>query len=155
MSLDLFKQTMSDLVDDIQGKPLNSSLQAYLQQNYSVDSAAFKVIRQICESAIKEGWMCEREAGGIGYGRVLKPSDQRQGFSVDVVLMNNIKGPHHRHPKGEIDMIMPLTTGAKFDGKGEGWCVYPENSTHHPTVTGGEAMILYLLPQGAIEFTKP
>ncbi len=154
MSLELFEQAMRDLAVAIEGRPLDADLQAYLQQNYAPDSAEFRAIRQLCESAIDEGWMCEREAGGIRYGRVLKPSDEWQGFSVDVVLMKDVKGPHHRHPMGEIDMIMPLTAGAQFDGKGEGWCVYPQGSAHHPTVTGGEAIILYLLPQGAIEFTN-
>jgi len=28
-------------------------------------------------------------------------------------------------------------------------------SAHRPTVTGGRALILYLLPEGRIEFTKP
>jgi hypothetical protein len=154
VSLELFEQAMRDLAVAIEGRPVDAELQAYLQQSYAPGSAEFRAIRQICESAIDQGWMCEREAGGIRYGRVLKPSDEWQGFSVDVVLMKDAKGPHHRHPKGEIDMIMPLTAGAQFDGKDEGWCVYPEGSAHHPTVTGGEAIILYLLPQGAIEFTN-
>jgi hypothetical protein len=67
--------------------------------------------------------------------------------------MNNVVGPHHRHPKGEIDMIMPLSDDAKFDGNGIGWLVYGLNSAHQPTVTDGKAIILYLLPDGAIEFT--
>lgn len=41
----------------------------------------------------------------------------------------------------------------RFDGMGEGWHVCPAGSDHHPTVTGGDAYVLYLLPEGAIEFT--
>jgi len=98
--------------------------------------------------------MCNREAGGIKYGRVMKPSPETRGFSVDVVDMQDLKGPHHRHPKGEIDMIMPLTPEAKFDGHGEGWFVYAPDTAHNPTVSSGRALVLYLLPEGAIEFTK-
>jgi hypothetical protein len=98
--------------------------------------------------------MCNREAGGIKFGRVIKPGPDTQGFSVDVVDMQNIKGPHHRHPNGEIDMIMPLDSAAKFDGRGAGWMVYGPDSAHSPTVSDGRALVLYLLPQGAIEFTK-
>jgi hypothetical protein len=98
--------------------------------------------------------MCSREAGGIRFGRVIKPGPDTQGFSVDVVEMKDIKGPHHRHPNGEIDMIMPLTPTAKFDGRGAGWMVYGPDSAHSPTVSDGRALVLYLLPQGAIEFTK-
>jgi hypothetical protein len=68
--------------------------------------------------------------------------------------MGDCKGPHHRHPNGEIDMIMPLDANAKFDGRGKGWLVYPAGHAHNPTVSEGRALVLYLLPQGAIEFTK-
>jgi hypothetical protein len=98
--------------------------------------------------------MCAREAGGIRFGRVIKPGAATNGFSVDVVEMSSIVGPHHSHPNGEIDFIMPLDTTARFDGRGAGWLVYPAGSAHPPTVTGGRALVLYLLPQGAIEFSK-
>ena len=49
---------------------------------------------------------------------------------------------------------MPVTPEARFDGRGAGWCVCEPGSAHHPTVTGGAALVLYLLPDGAIEFTK-
>ena len=98
--------------------------------------------------------MCKHEGGGIRYGRVVKPLPDTHGFSVDVVDMDNIVGPHHVHPEGEIDLIMPLTEGAHFDGHPAGWCVYGPGSAHQPTVSGGRALVLYLLPQGAIEFTR-
>jgi hypothetical protein len=31
--------------------------------------------------------------------------------------------------------------------------VYEAGSAHHPTVTEGRALVLYLLPQGSIQFT--
>jgi hypothetical protein len=68
--------------------------------------------------------------------------------------MKPVAGPHHRHPNGEIDFIMPLEPGAQFDGRDAGWLVYEPGSAHSPTVTRGRALILYLLPQGAIEFTR-
>jgi hypothetical protein len=98
--------------------------------------------------------MCEREAGGIRYGRVIKPGPHTHGFSVDVVDMPPIVGPHHSHPNGEIDLVLPLETDARFDGRGAGWLVYGPGSSHHPTVSGGRALVLYLLPNGAIEFTR-
>jgi hypothetical protein len=98
--------------------------------------------------------MCSREHAGIRYGRVIKPGAATHGFSVDVVEMDDIAGGHHRHPNGEIDLVLPLTAAAKFDGHGAGWVVYGAGSAHTPTVTGGKALVLYLLPQGAIEFTQ-
>jgi len=67
--------------------------------------------------------------------------------------MESIEGPYHAHPNGEIDLIMPLTDGAQFDNYPAGWCVYEPGSAHRPTVTGGRALVLYLLPEGAITFT--
>jgi hypothetical protein len=67
--------------------------------------------------------------------------------------MQDVAGPHHMHPKGEIDLIMPLTPGARFDDCPAGWCVYEPGSAHRPTVSQGRALVLYLLPQGAIQFT--
>ncbi len=103
---------------------------------------------------VEQGWLCQQEAGGIRYGRAIKPAEATSSFSVDVVRMADIKGPHHRHPKGEIDMIMPLEGEARFDGHAQGWLVYPENSEHSPTVSGGTALVLYLLPDGAILFSR-
>jgi hypothetical protein len=68
--------------------------------------------------------------------------------------MRDIAGPHHLHPQGEIDLIMPLEDDVTFDGRPAGWCVYPAGSAHSPTVRNGRALVLYLLPQGQIEFTK-
>ena len=52
-------------------------------------------------------------------------------------------------------MVMPITPGAQFDGTDRGWCVFEPGTAHHPTVTNGEALILYMLPDGKIEFTEP
>jgi hypothetical protein len=76
------------------------------------------------------------------------------GFSVDVVDMKDIAGPHHTHPNGEIDLIMPIDGDATFDERPAGWCVYGPGTAHRPTVAHGRALVLYLLPQGAIEFTR-
>ena len=55
---------------------------------------------------------------------------------------------------GEIDLIMPLEGDALFDGHPAGWLVCPPGSAHRPTVSQGRALVLYLLPQGRIEFTR-
>lgn len=83
----------------------------------------------------------------------MKPGGPAGGFSVDVVRMNDVKGPHHIHPNGEIGAVMPLQGAPKFDDFPVGWYVYGPGTDHHPTVSNGEAYVLYLLPEGAIEFT--
>jgi len=68
--------------------------------------------------------------------------------------MKDIAGPHHTHPNGEIDLIMPLDdSAATFDGRPAGWCVYGPGTAHRPTVASGRALVLYLLPEGQIKFT--
>lgn len=154
MTPEQFRDLISPITEAIRGKPLDAKLEGELNTAYPADGAAFYDIFEACKQAIAAGWMCEREAGGIKFGRVIKPGDATHGFSVDVVEMKDLKGPHHRHPNGEIDMIMPIDASAKFDGRGAGWLVYGAGSAHHPTVSEGRALVLYLLPQGAIEFTK-
>ncbi len=134
--------------------PLDKDLEAFLNQQFGSDSDLFSAIQSACHAGVASGDLCQSEAGGIKYGRAIKACDELSGFSVDLVYMKNIVGPHHRHPKGEIDMIMPIARDAKFDGRGKGWLVYGPDSAHRPTLTEGDALVLYLLPDGEIEFTR-
>lgn len=154
MDLEKFKSLITRVTSTIDGMPLDGDLQQYLNEEFPADGEVFKYIESACHQAVEQGWMCDREYGGIKFGRVIAASASTHGFSVDVVQMENIVGPHHAHPNGEIDMIMPIEGEARFDGAEKGWLVYPPASAHKPTVTDGSAYILYLLPDGAIEFTR-
>lgn len=154
MRQDQFAELITAITSELAGRPLDKALEDALNRRFPTDGAAFRSLFEACRAGIAAGWMCNREAGGIKYGRVVNPTQATHGFSVDVVEMDNIAGPHHRHPNGEIDMIMPLSGPAEFDGHGAGWLVYGPGSAHSPTVDGGRALVLYLLPQGAIEFTR-
>jgi hypothetical protein len=134
-------------------QPLDGELESKLNSSLPAHGEDFQRIAKACQDAIAAGWMCQRSAGEIRFGRVIKPAGPLGRFSVDVVEMNDVVGPTHSHPNGEIDMIMPLDQHARFDGRGAGWMVYPPGSRHAPTVTGGKALILYLLPEGAIDFS--
>jgi Domain of unknown function (DUF4863) len=149
-----FAHLISSLTVSIDGRALDVALERHLNETAPADGPLVRSIRAACEQAIDDGWMCNRAAGGIRYGRVVKPATATHGFSVDVVDMHDLVGPHHRHPNGEIDLVMPIDVGARFDGRGAGWVVYPAGSAHHPTVSAGRALVLYLLPGGAIEFTR-
>lgn len=153
MSKEIFVTLIGQVTSEIGARPIGGDLEAALNERFPADGRTFKDIESACHTAMEEGWMCDREHGGIRFGRVVKPGPDTRGYSVDVVRMNDIAGPHHRHPNGEIDMIMPLTPTAQFDGHGRGWLVYGPDSAHAPTVTDGEALVLYLLPDGAIDFT--
>jgi hypothetical protein len=149
-----FQSQLAELTAQIAGRALNGDLDAWLNQTHGAGSATYRQLKALCEAGVAEGWLANREGGGIKYGRIFKPSDDLQGFSVDVVDMKDIAGPHHSHPNGEIDLIMPIDGDAQFDNRPAGWCVYPAGSAHRPTVSQGRALVLYLLPQGAIEFTR-
>ena len=150
-----FQAQIARLTAKIAGRALDSDLDAWLNREHGAGNATYKDLKTACEAGVAQGWLANREGGGIRYGRIFKPSDELHGFSVDVVDMNNIAGPHHTHPNGEIDLIMPVgDSDAQFDGRPAGWCVYAAGSAHRPTVTQGRALVVYLLPQGAIEFTR-
>lgn len=154
MSKETFVDLIGEVTQEIGTRAVNHELEAFLNDRFPADGSVFKAIESACHDAIDEGWMCDREHGGIRFGRVVKPGSPTRNFSVDVVQMKDVAGPHHRHPNGEIDMIMPLSADAQFDGHGRGWMVYEPDSAHSPTVTQGDALVLYLLPDGAIEFSR-
>jgi hypothetical protein len=154
MSPTEFREQITQLTAQLAGRPLDADLNVWLNAEHGVESTTYRQLKQDCITGVAEGWLCEREGGGIRYGRIFKPADDLHGFSVDVVDMKDIAGPHHAHPQGEIDLIMPLEGDALFDGRPAGWLVCPPGSAHQPTVSGGRALVLYLLPQGSIEFTR-
>ncbi len=156
MTLTEFEALIVTVTDAIRGRALDDALAAHLNATFAPDSTTFRELAEACRAGSEAGFLCAKEHGGIRYGRPIEASDATAGYSVDVVRMKDVKGPYHRHPNGEIDLVMPLSEGAKFDGHGAGWVVYGPDSAHYPTVTEGEAFVLYLLPGGAIDFkAKP
>jgi hypothetical protein len=153
MSASELIRLMAPVVAFCAGKPVDASLEAALSQHFAADGPAFAAIAQCLTDGIASGVFCAREAGGVRFSRPAKPSAETFDFSVDVVTYGDLAGPHHLHPTGEIDMIVPLDPTARFDGRGRGWLVYGPGSGHRPTIDGGSAVVLYLLPQGAIQFT--
>jgi Domain of unknown function (DUF4863) len=154
MTAEVFRQLIVEITTPLRGRALDADLEHWLNSHHGPDSATYRALKQACVNGVAAGWMCDREHAGIRYGRVIKPADDVHRFSVDVVDMDDCAGGHHVHPTGEIDLVMPLTGDARFDGHGAGWCVYPPGSAHVPTVAGGRALVLYLLPEGQIQFTR-
>ena len=154
MTRNELRRQISDLTAQLKGRKLDLELQNWLNSEHGVGSVTYDQLAETCRQGVAEGWLCKNEAGGIRYGRVFKPAADLHEFSVDVVEMNDLAGPHHSHPTGEIDLVMPVDDAALFDGHPAGWVVYEADSAHYPTVTNGCALILYLLPDGSIEFTR-
>jgi hypothetical protein len=137
----------------IAGRALDAALEDELNQAFPPASATVRAIERACHAGIADGWLCTQGGGKRRFGRVFEPDERLAGFSVDVVDITDLVGNHHVHPTGEIDLVMPVDPPARFDGRGAGWLVYPPHSGHRPTVTDGRALVLYLLPEGRIEWT--
>ena len=148
-----FEAVMRPVMEMIADTGVVPGLEEKLKLSFPPDDGVFREVEQACHQANEAGWMCTQGGEGRRFGRVVEPSDGTHDLSIDVVDLTDIVGPHHRHPTGEVCMVMPVSEDAKFDGHPAGWCVNLPGTAHHPTVTGGRAVVLYLLPEGKIEFT--
>ncbi len=153
MTVAAFEALVGRIASEIDDLPVDATLEATLNARFGAASPEFAELKSLCAEGERDGWLVQRAHAGIKFGRPIKPHTKAGKFSVDVVRMKDIAGPHHVHTNGEIGAIMPLSGNPTFDGKPEGWYVYPAGSDHYPTVVGGDAYVLYLLPEGAIEFT--
>ncbi len=153
MDVATFRTLLKPLTDAVAGRALDADLEHDLAARFPADGAWFGEIEAACHAAIAAGWMCSQGGDGRRFGRVIEASDATDDLSVDVVDLENIVGPHHVHPNGEVCMVMPQDANATFDRGGAGWQVNTPGSAHRPTVRDGRALVLYLLPGGAIEFT--
>ncbi len=153
MSKQQFLETVATVAAAIGDRPLDDDLAVFLNTKFPGDGKVFADLAALCGEGERDGWLVAREAGGVKFGRAVKPGAEAGRFSVDVVRMKDVKGPHHVHTTGEIGAVFPISSAPKFDAFKEPWYVYRPGSDHHPTIAGGDAYVLYLLPGGAIEFT--
>lgn len=152
MTKDQFVELLRPLLQALQAVDVEAKdAAARAERAAPVASAAVAAVQAAAVANIGSDWLLPKAQGGIRFGRVAK---DLLGFSVDAVLMA-VPGPRHRHPNGEIDLCIATKGDPRFDGKPAGWVVYGRGSVHVPTVTGGEMLILYFLPGGAIEFLNP
>jgi hypothetical protein len=147
-----FRKLVRNVTSAIEGAPLDGALERRLNESFPPQGETFRGLEAACQQGIAGGWMCTQGGGKRKFGRIFEPAADLSGFSVDVVDIDDLVGNYHRHPRGEIDLIMPVTPGATFDARGPGWLVYQPGSGHRPTVKRGRVVILYLLPEGRIEW---
>lgn len=153
MTREDFAARVLPFAEAARGAALDADLAQSLSARLPVHGPEWTALRAAIVEGAEAGLLLKHEQGGVRFGRVLRPSGELANFSVDVVEMRDVVGPHHRHPEGEIDLVFPIDASARFDDQGEGFVVYGPDSAHRPTVTAGAAYVLYLLPNGAIEFT--
>ena len=148
-----FGQLVQQVASFVGERNLDVALAADLNNAFGYGSKMHDSLGRLILAGESEGWLWSRESGGIKFGRPVKPGREAGHFSVDVVHMADIRGPHHIHVSGEIGVMFPLEGTPAFDGGCDAWYVYPPASDHYPTVSGGAPYILYFLPDGAVEFT--
>ena len=148
-----FGQLVQQVASFVGERDLDAALAADHNEAFGNGSEMHDSLCRLIFAGESEGWLLSREAGGIKFGRPVKPGWEAGHFSVDVVHMAEIRGQHHIHVSGEIGVMFPLEGTPAFDGGCDASYVYPPATDHYPTVSGGAAYILYLLPDGAIEFT--
>ena len=109
-------------------------------------------IRALATVGMEQGWLLTKAAGPkVKFGRLAKDLG---GYSVDAVWM---EGPAagHTHLNGEINLGLAWKGHPTFDGRPQGWVVFPPMSHHIPTVTGGEMLLFYFLPGGKVAWDPP
>ena len=153
MKINEFQALLKTVTDLVSGMAIGPKLTDELNLRFPPDGETFDKIEKACHKAIADGWMCTNGEVGRRWGRVIEPCEETGGLSVDVVDLTDLVGSQHSHPRSEVCMVTPITPEAEFDGTSRGWCVFEPGSAHYPTVTNGEALILYMLPDGEIDKT--
>lgn len=147
--------TFTPLLEAAQGLDLSQpeTARAELERRFPAGGSEAQVLRQELLSLLAAGKICDRGELPMRWGRVSKATPESLDFSIDVVEMNG-PGPRHRHPRGEVNFCIASDGAPTFDGQEPGWVVFAPDSVHVPTVEGGMMLIVYLLPQGAMELLK-
>jgi hypothetical protein len=146
-------ETFRPLLDAARGVALDDPIAARLELTRRFDprgNQARELNAKLVE-LLRQGEIANRGELPVKYGRAAKATPETGDFSIDVVHMNGA-GPLHRHPNGEVNWCVALDGEPTFMGQPAGWVVERPGSQHVPTVAGGTMLIVYLLPQGKIEF---
>ena len=122
-----------------------------LNQEFSGSNPQLKTVISEAKRGVEEGWLCNRDNAGVKFSRVAKPGDATFNLSIDAVLMSG-EGAAHAHPNGEVSLCIPMQGEPVYDDFEYTWAPYPPGSSHTPTVVGGEMLILYFLPDGAMDW---
>lgn len=143
------------LIDAAAGIDLSDPAAAVktLNERFDPGSEEAAQVNAALEELLAKGEIANNGELPVQWSRVCKATDESRDLSIDVVRMTG-PGPRHRHPNGEMNWCVARDGAPTFDGEGPGWVVHGPDTTHVPTVAGGEMLIVYLLPGGAIEFLK-
>jgi hypothetical protein len=126
--------------------------EASLERAHPASGPAIARVERLARRGVAEGWLLPRRGGpAVRFGRLAK---DLRGHSVDFVLMSGAAAGH-THTNGEINFGWRWSGEPTFDGHPPGWVVFAPGSHHVPTVAGGEMLLLYFLPGGAVTWDPP
>ena len=69
---EIFKAQIAALTMQIAGRTLNSALDEWLNTHHGAGSTTYVALRASVRAGVAAGWLCDREGGGIRYGRIFK-----------------------------------------------------------------------------------
>lgn len=134
------------------GRELTSNLAYELANEFPPLGDVFDAVERNAISAIDAGRIGKSADSSTVYARLFEPGEPTRGFSIDIVKLTNVVGGRHVHPRGEVDMIIPLSPGARFNNHEKGWLTLPPGSAHRPIARGGSVIVIYFLPGGEMRF---
>lgn len=144
---------LTPIFDALDGLDLHDAAQATATLQARVPAATMAAISTLLVETHATNTLTPKQATpAVAFGRLAKPSPQTRGFSVDVVDMRGA-GAVHTHPKGEVSWVIALEDSPTFEGQSYGWVVMPPGSRHVPTAVGGRMLIVYFLPDGAMDWS--
>ena len=79
-------QPILDVLRNIDASAQDATAQ--VTQALPLDDPRIVAARKLVTEGLQDGWIAPREAGGIRFGRVAKPSEDLHGFSIDAVEMD-------------------------------------------------------------------
>jgi len=126
--------------------------EAALEAAFPSTGTAVQAMESHTRAGVDAGRICHRGEDGMRFSRMVKPEADVAGCSIDAVYMRDSSGPRHTHTNGEVCLCYHDDDTAIFDGRRSTWMVLPPGSTHTPTVENGSMLIVYWLPDGAVEW---
>jgi Domain of unknown function (DUF4863) len=108
----------------------SAAMEKWLNEKYGEDSELYKDLARLIKLGVAEGWAASHEVDGPNYrrSRILDPAPETFHFSITAVYMNSkdpkrfedqnddrvLRGEHHAHPYGEVNMVVPIDKSAQL-----------------------------------------
>lgn len=148
-------------LDEVKNRTAGGKLETWLNETHGPGTAVYDDLARMITDGVRAGWAANIEVDGPHYrrSRIADPADTLNYFSITAVYMDSVepfRGQYHQHPYGELNLVVPLTSGAELMGprgwQGPGWTAPGPGSHHYPEVRGGALIALFYLPAGRISY---